>query len=205
MVQGYSCRCLGAHLMISSTLRIISAASVADNSTCCLTCNTTYTLANTLLWFGLNHVDSNTFQQQSAFPQHVREGGGIATRDPCQSCLEADLEGFEDAQLRHVSHSACQHVYSTLACILVGSMRGPELGDQVGRVQPCTLQASQPTTEECQPSTFWRDGVSKTMPGMSNIETPAVAPALAEACRYPGLTAGNSSRLSKLPALQSFD
>ena len=33
----YSFRCLGAHLMMSSTLRIISAASVADNTTCALT------------------------------------------------------------------------------------------------------------------------------------------------------------------------
>ena len=36
----YSWRCLGAHLTMSSTRRIISAASVADSSTCCFTCGT---------------------------------------------------------------------------------------------------------------------------------------------------------------------
>ena len=37
---GHCSRCRGAHLIMSSTRRIISAASVADSSTACLTCAT---------------------------------------------------------------------------------------------------------------------------------------------------------------------
>ena len=42
---GYSWRCLGAHLTMSSTRRIISAASVADSSTCCFTCGATIAIS----------------------------------------------------------------------------------------------------------------------------------------------------------------